>query len=370
MKKLLFAAVTLDVGGIETALVTLLNYLAEEKKNNNYKYDITLVLEKKQGLFLDTLSPRVKIIEFKPCAIKFTPIRKIINFIKQRKFSKKNKNKYNFSASYATYSLSNSFVARTASQNSSLWCHMDYLEQFKGNQNKVKDFFNEKHFQQFKNIVFVSESGKDNFIKVFPNTTKNVIWINNLIDYKSILEKSKQVVNINKEKDTTIFLNLGRHEEEQKKLSKIIYASEKLKNDNLKFKVLFIGDGKDTKMYENMVKEKKLDDCINFLGRMKNPYPYIKHADGIVVSSDYEGSPVVFTEAMVLNIPVITTNVSGSNQIENKFGIVTDKTEESIYRAMKEFIKNRFTIKQAFNAEEYNEDIIRKIESLINTEEV
>ena len=37
MKKLLFSAVTLDVGGIETALVTLLNYLASQKENNEQK---------------------------------------------------------------------------------------------------------------------------------------------------------------------------------------------------------------------------------------------------------------------------------------------------------------------------------------------
>ena len=53
MKKLLFAAVTLDVGGIETALLTLLNSLVEN-------YEITLVLEKKQGLFLNDLNPKIK----------------------------------------------------------------------------------------------------------------------------------------------------------------------------------------------------------------------------------------------------------------------------------------------------------------------
>ena len=45
MKKILFSAYSLDVGGIETALVTLLKYLVKD-------YDITLVLEKKQGIFL------------------------------------------------------------------------------------------------------------------------------------------------------------------------------------------------------------------------------------------------------------------------------------------------------------------------------
>ena len=40
MKKILFASFSLDVGGIETALVTLLNYLAAEKNGDNYKYDV------------------------------------------------------------------------------------------------------------------------------------------------------------------------------------------------------------------------------------------------------------------------------------------------------------------------------------------
>ena len=46
MKKLLFAAHNLDLGGIETALVTLANYLSEKG------YDVTIALEKKEGVFL------------------------------------------------------------------------------------------------------------------------------------------------------------------------------------------------------------------------------------------------------------------------------------------------------------------------------
>ena len=55
MKKLVFSAVSLDVGGIETALVTLLNYLAKQKENEEYKYEITLFLEKKEGIFLNEI---------------------------------------------------------------------------------------------------------------------------------------------------------------------------------------------------------------------------------------------------------------------------------------------------------------------------
>ena len=54
-KKILFTAYTLDVGGIETALVNLLNELIK-------KYDITLVLEKKQGVFLKELNNNIYLL--------------------------------------------------------------------------------------------------------------------------------------------------------------------------------------------------------------------------------------------------------------------------------------------------------------------
>ena len=84
-KKILFSAYTLDVGGIETALVNLLNNLIN-------KYDITLILEKKQGLFLDELNSKIKIIEYNPNQNKNPFIRKFINALKRIKFIIKYKN--------------------------------------------------------------------------------------------------------------------------------------------------------------------------------------------------------------------------------------------------------------------------------------
>lgn len=364
MKKLLFAGNSLALGGIETALVSLVNYLAQLKQNDEYKYDITIVLEKKEGIFLNSINKRIKIIQYSPSNNKIVIIRKIANFMKQLRFKKQYRNQFDFSAAYATYSLPSSFVARVASKNSALWCHMDYLEQYKQDKEKVKKFFEEKRYQEFKHIVFVSEQGKDSFLKVFPKA-KNVYAINNLIDYQKIIEKSNDLIEEKIEKNQTIFLNVGRHEEEQKKLSRIIKASKKLKDNKLDFRVLLVGDGKNHKEYQEMVEKFKLQDKILFLGRKENPYPYFKLADCILLSSEYEGSPVVFTEAMILNKPIITTNISGSNQITGKYGYVIDKREEELYEKMKKFIEDGYTIKEKFDAEKYNKEIIKKIENMI-----
>lgn len=363
MKKILFAAATLDVGGIETALVTLLNYLAQENK-----YDITLVLEKKQGIFLNDLNSNINVIEYSPSKNRIVPIRKIENFIKQRLFSMKYKNKFDFSAAYATYSKPAVFVAQTASENSCLFGHMDYLAQFKGNEEELKKYFEERKARNFKNIVFVSKAGKNSFLKAFPELKDRTHAINNLIDYKKIINSSNEMIP-EVDDDIITFVNVGRHDEEQKKLSRIIEASKKLKDDGLEFRVLFVGDGKDRAEYEKQVKDLGLEDEIIFLGKRRNPYPFYKLADAVVLSSDYEGYPVVFIESMVLGKPIITTDVSDYEDVKGKYGIVCEKNSDSLYKAMKDFINNEFIKTDEFNPEKFNQNIIDKLEKIIKEED-
>ncbi len=369
MKKILFAAHSLGLGGIETALITLLEELVKKD------YEITLVLEKKEGIFLDTLNPKIKVIEYTPSINKIVPIRKIINMCKQLKFKIKYQNKFDFAAAYATYSLSNGFVARTASQNSALWVHLDYLTQNDNNKEKAKSYYKELKCEEFKQIVFVSKESRDNFIKLLPHCKNKAIYCNNLIDGKKIIEKSQE--NVSKEPQETVankeqtrkddivtFLNVGRHDERQKKLSRLIEAAEMLKNEGLKFRILFVGDGKDNNLYRQMVENKKLEDTIIFLGKKKNPYPYYKISDCVVLTSDYEGYPVVFLESMILKTPIITTNVSDYEQIEGKYGVVTSKQVDDIYSAMKKFIQNGFELKEEFDYKKYNEEILQTLEKI------
>lgn len=357
MKKILFAAHSLGLGGIETALITLLEELVKKE------YEITLVLEKKEGIFLDTLNPKIKVIEYTPSSNKIVPIRKLINLCKQIKFKMQHKNKFDFAAAYATYSLSNGFVARTASENSALWVHIDYLTKYENDEEKTKNYYKQLKCEEFKQIVFVSKESRDNFVKLFPQSEAKAIYCNNLIDGKKILEKAQEQIPEQKE-DITTFLNVGRHDEKQKKLTRLIETAEKLKQEGLKFRILFVGDGQDSEHYKQMVENKQLQDTIIFLGKKKNPYPYYKISDCVILTSDYEGYPVVFLESMILKKPILTTNVSDYEQIEGKYGIVTNKEVSSIYQAMKNFIQNGFEQKEQFDYQKYNQEILQNLEKL------
>lgn len=358
MKKLLFAAHTLEMGGIEKALVTLLNQLVQEES-----YEITLVLQEKKGLFADMLDKRVKIIEYKGSNNSNPLFRKLLNVSKRIKFMIQYYHRFDFSASFATYSKMASFVARMASANSHLWGHADYLELFQ-DPNKVKEFFQEIHSAQFKRVVFVSEEGKESYEKLVPHARQEVLVCNNLLDEKQIKEMAKETIPYQKDSVYT-FLNIGRHDEKQKRLSRLIQACQKLQQEGLDFRVYLIGQGPDTALYQKMVKQDHLESKLIFLGQQKNPYPYYQLGDAVVLTSDYEGFPVVFLESMLFKVPILTTPVSGSRTIvERNAGIVVPKKVEDIAEKMKWMIQNRPQFSIHFDAKKYNEEIIKKIEKM------
>ena len=282
----------------------------------------------------------------------------------------KYKNKFDFSCAYATYSKSASFVARSASKNSCLWVHSEYMQMFGNNKEKYIKFFNEVKAKEFKNIVFVSENAKNIFDKTFSNDSnliKKTRIIHNLMDAEEILQKSKESVQDYNKENIYTFLNVGRHTEEDKKLTRLIKAAKKLNEDKLNFRILLVGSGNKTEEYKQMVKEYGLEDKIIFLGKKQNPYPYFKIADSLILTSEYEGFPVVYLEAMLLELPIITTDVSDSLKVvKNKYGIVTKKDINSIYIAMKQAIEQGVFIKEKFNYKEYNKEIEQKLEKLIN----
>ena len=210
MKKILFSAYSLDVGGIETALITLL-------KNISNDYEITLSLEKKEGIFLNEVPKNVKIITYKPSNFKIVPIRKLLNYMKQQLFKIKYKNKFDFSACYATYSYSASFVAKTASSNNALWVHNDYMNFYDNDKKKYKEFFEKTKARNFNKIVFVSEHDKNVFIENFKELEPKCCYCNNLINYKKIKQKANEpIIDFNQEDNIVTFINLGRHDEKQK----------------------------------------------------------------------------------------------------------------------------------------------------------
>ncbi len=359
-KKIFFSAYSLEIGGIETALVNLLNYLA--KKN---KYEITLVLEKKKGELLSTLDKSIKVIEYSPSYNKV--FGKCINLCKRISFINKYKNKFDASFAYATYCKMAAFTAQIASKNCNLWVHSSYFNLLNNDKTKYIEFFNGVNFDKFNKIVFVSDRSKREFENIFNKS--NTLVCNNIIDYNKIIEMSQECINEQKS-DIFTFLYVGRITEDSKKVSRLIDIAKILKKSDCNFRILIIGNGKDFEKIKDLSEANKLNNNLFFLGEKANPYPYYKIADSLLLVSENEGYPVVYNEAKVLNLPIITTDVSDSKlDVDNKFGIVCSQDVNEIADVLKKVIKHEIDlndkINESFNAKLYNESIDEKIENII-----
>ena len=355
-KNILFSSYSLCVGGIEKSLINLLNSI------NYNKYKVTLILEKKEGILLSELNKNVIIEEYKVSENKIVVIRKIINFVKRMKWIIKNYHKYDFSCCYATYSLPNNFQGYYGSKNNAIFIHNTYTNIYKTKE-ELDNFFIKRRINKYKNIIFVSNESRNELIKMYPNIVNNSYVINNLIDTKGIIKLSKEKILEKKQKDK-LFVYIGRLDEQQKRISKMINIFNKLKNMEL----WLIGDGPNKDDYIKQIK----NDNIKLLGERKNPYPYIKASDYIIFTSDYEGFPVVYNEAIILNKTIITTLDLSDDYIslKNRFGYIIDKNEDKMLKDIQRIINNDNLKKEKVDFDKLNNIRIKKIESIIEGDNI
>ncbi len=353
-KKLLFCSYDLNIGGIENALINLLN-------NMDYsKYDITLILERKEGVFLDKLNSNVCVKEYKVSSCKNIVFRKFYNLFKKLFWIIFNYHKYDFSCCYATYSLPCNMLAYYGSKNNLFYIHSNYKYIY--DESDLRVFFDARRINLYKHIAFVANEARKDLIEFYPNIKDKSVVINNLIDYQKVIDLSKEKVSYDK-KTKYLFVFVGRLEEHSKRLSKMINVVKKLSDVSL----LIVGDGPERDMYQNMI-----SDCsrITMVGAKKNPYPYMNLADYVVLSSDYEGYPVVYSEAIILGKKIISTiDVSDDFiSIPNRFGYIVSKDENKMLSDIKDILKNDNMIQEKVDFSKINSLKIKKLESMIDGE--
>lgn len=354
-KKVIFTMYNFDVGGIETAMINVL-------KNFDYdKYDVSVLLEKKEGIFLSEVPENVKIINYNLCDSKNILFRKIVNRLKLIYFSIKNYKKYDCGCCYASHRKVGSKLIPLISKKNILWVHGNYWSD--NSTLEFNKFFKNFNVKKYTNIVFVSNALKNKFMKFYKKNDKKLFVLNNIVNYEEMIELSKKE-KIRKNKLT--FINVGRHTEEEKNLSMLFKVCKKLIDEKYDFDLFMIGDGVDHNKYVDMVKELGIENNIKFLGKKKNPFVYYSIADALLLTSKCEGNPVVFLECKVFSVPIITTDVSDAKiDIDNKYGIVSENNFDSYYTSLKKFLDNGFEIKEKFDSKKYNFDILNSLYDII-----
>lgn len=366
-KKILIVIDNLNGGGAEKVLVNLL------KKLDSKKFIIDLQLIEKEGVYLNDIKVNkiMSVFEKRPKLNRIIFIKKLISLIRKpkiylfRKGYLKNKENYDVEIAFLE-GLTTEYISNKKSNSKKIaWIHTDLKR------HSPKYYSNSK-YENLDKIICVSNDAKNSFCDLFPSLEKKVQVIYNPIFKSEILKNSlEDVEGFDNEVNILTVARLT----EAKGVDILLKAHKILILKGLKYKLKILGQGELEKHYKKYIVDNKLENYTELLGFKKNPYPYIKNSDIIVVPSRYEGFSLVVAESLVLKKAIISTKCSGPIEIlENgKYGkLVEIENIEELAQAMEEFILNKnirykyeeFSKKRA-NIFEENK-IIKEIEELLN----
>jgi len=122
---------------------------------------------------------------------------------------------------------------------------------------------------------------------------------------------------------------------------RLLEAHHRLIVEGLQHHVYIIGCGEGQKKLERRAAELGVADSFKFLGFHKNPYKYISQCGLYVCSSRREGFSTAVTEALVLGLPVVSTDCSGAKELlgeNDEFGLVVENSTEGVYQGMKRML--------------------------------
>lgn len=350
-KSILFVINSMGCGGAEKSLLSLLSLL------DYAKYDVTLQMFRRGGMFEELLPPEVHIREDLDYTVFCgkNPLTQLLSFDLRRinarvstsLFLRSNAKKgspLHDAQAYWKYSAAaydplperydvaiawgqgtpTHFVAeKVQAQKKFAWVNADYE-----NVGHNKDF-DCKYYAAFTGIICVSDKLCLTLQKVFPEYAAKMTTIYDINNPATIFTMADQPCSLSNEGNLTL-VTVGRLVP-QKGYDIAAKAAWLLKERGIKFHWYVVGSG-DSAPIEKDIAQYGISDCFTLLGAKANPYPYMKAADIYVQTSKFEGYCLTLAEARMLNVPCVTTNfdVVYAQMIDGDNGLVVEMNAEAV----------------------------------------
>lgn len=349
--KIAFFLPTLEGGGAERNVVNLLNNLDREK------YDLSLVLGKRQGVFLNKIPRYVSLVDF---GLKSSYSLGL--FLKLIRYFQKENNDL-FVSAFPRFNIINllakifsrskikiiitehttlsflPFTARLLSHRLFARFPFPYL---------IKSIY-----PQADAIICVSRGIASDLSKII-HCPEKIKVIYNPITEGRIKELAKEPVNhpwfINSR--VPIILAVGRLAKTKDYPS--LLRAFKMVLAEKPARLVILGEGSEKNKLEKLARKLGLSKNITFLGFQQNIYKYIKRASIFVLSSFQEGFGNVIVEAMACGTPVVSTDCpSGPREIirHGENGFLVPVADEEILASTILKVLDNSDLSQKFSKE-------------------
>lgn len=353
MKRILIVIGNMNIGGIQKSLLELLKSLSKRKD-----VSVSLFCCNKCGDFLPSVPKEIEVLPGNSWAeISELPVDKckrlgnkyylfrIACSLWTKFFNKKlpaallchrikNIGEYDVAISYSQpinskffCNVTNEIVLNcTKADRKITFVHCDF-ENYGGNAK-----INRELYRKFDTVAVVSDSVGMNLAKCIPEIKDKIKTVYNFCDADEIKTLSNQNP---VEYPTKTLVTVARLSEE-KGIIRCIPVMAKLKKQKMNFEWHIVGGGGLEDLIRNTIADYGMENIIFLDGQQTNPYRYMKNADYLFLPSFHEAAPMVFNEAIVLNLPILTTNTLSAKELvsDRNAGVVCENTDDGIYHML------------------------------------
>lgn len=354
--KALFIINSLSNGGAERVCINMANELIKENFNvdfiilkpmeerkNNYE------INKKINIYSLNCKSKSGLMKFIELFFKINKMNKII------KENQKN-GKYNLITSHLP--MANIITRFSIVKNKSIYVFHTKIEIYEKISHRLFTTLLNIFFKK-KKIVCVSNGVRNEGINIYKMNEKFLKTIYNPLDLKTIEKKAYEKLDSDY---GPYMLLVGRFNEakRQDRAIEVFYKGKFYKN----YKLLFCGTGKLEEGIKIKVKEYGLEDKVTFLEWQSNVYKWIKNADILLCTSDYEAFPMNLIEAFACKTKVVASNCDyGPSEImlgEYKEFLVETTNVNDYIKKINEALSNYPTSENAILEKCKSSEIIKK----------
>jgi len=168
------------------------------------------------------------------------------------------------------------------------------------------------------------------------------------------------------------FVNMGRLSPE-KGQDNLIKAFARIHMEYPNSELCILGKGPLKGELEALVKDLGLSESVHLMGQLENPFDFMKKCDCFVLSSHYEGQPMVLLEAMTLGMRIVATDIVANRTVlENgKYGLLVENSIEGLKEGMEIMIKKGKALNmEVFDYNKYNALAMETFYRTLNSDQI
>ena len=311
-------------------------------------YEVTVVLNKKEGELLNCIPDGVEVAEDRLLAfgevvksdLKHFRIGKLLRdfvYYLKVKLGKNSDRNYRYLVSRTPpmdrhFDVAIAYVAnvstqifsaldRTNAEKKIAWIHGETTE-------LVDVELYNGCYSKFDKIYCVSGVSKEHFVKKFPSLREKCDIYYNPINREQILQRAEHTPEVAFDGSYINILSVGRITPE-KGYDMVPEITRTLLDRGHTVRFYLIGDGDSVPLVRENMAKFGVEDSVILLGTKANPYPYMRNCDVYVQPSYEEGYSTTICEAAILGCAIVGTTSSGGIREQVEDGVSAILAEPS-----------------------------------------